>query len=622
MSFNKIEVKYISLEELEIKYIKNTLSYNNLGIQLNRNFAICQILYPNSVKKSNSKYVLVNELKYDSIRKNIINYLIEYIIIKNKHTGLKPATTIRRIKEIKYFVEFSDSNNLNFLGNINQAQKTFLRYSKYLQSSIQNNKYAQRTGSRLQKEALLMLSKIYNINPIEIQQNSVIIHSGNELRTTKSMNEESITYCFNFYIDLFNNIYDCIINNQQYPYKSTICERTYWLLPYKSGFVTDETKPVKTGGFDVASGKVLQYEDLYKDQYIGMSKTKRASYKKAIRHFKVYLAEANSNYESDVRMYLAQYGLKAYYMLFLFTTGMNDSSAATLRWNKDYTIHKEMQNFKNIKYRANNKEVEFNIASKFLTFFKKFLILREYLLHKKFSCEYLFFNGNGDSAYISTTNKNGNLSSHINNTSMKSFNNKKLKNLTSRTIRLYKTKYLIKNHGIVEASNIVQTSLTTLLKHYTGENKDTSAEQITNYFEGLNKSTLQKTNNDQNTPAGHCASYGTPKTNISLNAINIDCVKSEGCFFCEHFRCHADEDDIRKLLSILYIIEETKNNAESIEHFNSIYLIIITRINNLLDELSKRNDNIEKIRKEVFEDEILSYYWEKRLEMFVELGVL
>ncbi len=93
--------------------------------------------------------------------------------------------------------------------------------------------------------------------------------------------------------------------------------------------------------------------------------------------------------------------------------------------------------------------------------------------------------------------------------------------------------------------------------------------------------------------------------------------------FCKHFRCHADSDDIRKLLSLLYIIEETKNKAVSIDHFNSIYLVVINRINYLLQEISLvQKDLVEKIKEEVFEYEILSYYWEKRLEMLIEIGVL
>lgn len=163
----------------------------------------------------------------------------------------------------------------------------------------------------------------------------------------------------------------------------------------------------------------------------------------------------------------------------------------------------------------------------------------------------------------------------------------------------------------------------TLLKHYTGENEETSAEQMTKYYDNLNKSALIHSSNDKEITAGHCSSFGNPDSDIKLKSINIDCEKSEGCLFCKHFRCHADSDDVRKLLSLLYIIDETKNKAVSIDHFNSIYLVVINRINHLLKEISLvQKDLVEKIKEEVFEYEILSYYWEKRLEMLIEIGVL
>lgn len=391
MNYKKIEINYISIDEVEKQYINKSLLYDNLGIKLNRNFAICQILYPRSIKKSNSKFVLVESENYDQRRCNILNYLIENILIKNRQLGLKPATTIRRIKEVKYFIEYADNASLNFIDNINQARKSFLRYTKYLQSSIQKSQYAQRTASRLQKEALKLLSHLFRVEPVEIKQSTTLIHSGNETRTTEAMNESDIQFCFNFYHDLFKSIYGFIINNANYPYKATIVNTNYWFLPYTKGFIANESKAMKNSAFNCHTGKVLAYEDLYHEPYLDIDKQKRDGYKRAIRLFNQYLKNVNSNSFTDERLAIAQIGVQAYYILFLFTTGMNDSTASTLKWNEDYTIQKEMQDFKNIKYRAGNKIVEFQIASKFLKLFKNFLDLRKYLLLNNFKSDYLFF---------------------------------------------------------------------------------------------------------------------------------------------------------------------------------------------------------------------------------------
>lgn len=74
------------------------------------------------------------------------------------------------------------------------------------------------------------------------------------------------------------------------------------------------------------------------------------------------------------------------------TTGMNDSTASTLKWNKNYQINKTRQKFRNIKYRAGNKVVEFEIGTKFLKQFQQFILLREFVLNGNES-EYLFLQG-------------------------------------------------------------------------------------------------------------------------------------------------------------------------------------------------------------------------------------
>ncbi len=208
MNYKKIKINYIGIDEVEKQFIDNTLNYNDMGIKLSRDFAICQILYPLSIKKANSEFILVKSENYDKERNNILDYMIQNILIKNKQLGLKLATTIRRMKEIKYFIEFADKAQLNFIIDINQARKTFLRYTKYLQSSIQQSKYNQKSASRLQLEALKLLSNLFNVNSLDIKQNTTIIHSGNEMRTTKAMKDSDIKFCFNFYHDLFINIYD------------------------------------------------------------------------------------------------------------------------------------------------------------------------------------------------------------------------------------------------------------------------------------------------------------------------------------------------------------------------------------------------------------------------------
>lgn len=615
MTDNKLIVDYIPIEQLEKQYIEGTLEYSNLGVALNRNFPICLFFYPNAKKRR--FYIDVTSTFYDIDRKKIVDYIIEYII-NNKRVGKKLPTSYRKIKEIKSFIEYTDKHHFNILDDVKSAQKAYFHFTKYLQNTITNGSYKQRTAQRLQKVALDILSSLHDIKNVDISNGTTYIHAGNEIRTTEPKNENDMQYCFMFYYELFNATHDFIIENKSYPSKFNISGKTYWLFPYLKQFVANKHKK-KTSAFDFNIERVLTFEDL---EYRGLSQYEKDTTKRAIRKFNNCLQEVNQDYYSKQREVVARLCSDSYFMIFLFTTGMNDTTAGTLLWDEDYKTTKEIQNFKNIKYRANNRRVEFNIAKKFVKEFEKYLDIRKYLLNGSES-KYLFFDGSGEKNYLSNKKSSGSASSHINNTIKNIFEYEKLKGLSSRTIRLYKAKYLIKKSGVIEASSVLQTNISTLIKHYTQENNETYSEQITSFFNNLNEKVFSETDKKmQDIPIGKCIDYGKPNTEVQLNAINIDCKKSEGCLFCDKFRCHADDEDIRKLYSVLFLIEETRKKASSIEHFNSVYLIVIERINNLMKELSKKHDSVEQIKKDVFENENLTYYWERKLEMLNDLKVL
>lgn len=75
-----------------------------------------------------------------------------------------------------------------------------------------------------------------------------------------------------------------------------------------------------------------------------------------------------------------------------------------------------------------------------------------------------------------------------------------------------------------------------------------------------------------------------------------------------------------------YVIIETKDLAGSAKNFNQLFGPIIQRIEIILEELSKRSPTlstlVETIRTDVFEQENLSPYWEKKLHMLVEIEAI
>jgi len=165
--------------------------------------------------------------------------------------------------------------------------------------------------------------------------------------------------------------------------------------------------------------------------------------------------------------------------------------------------------------------------------------------------------------------------------------------------------------------------------HYTNKDEEKSADQITDYFVALDEQLLKEPVSSVPIPSGSCTEPSKPEplNLLSLNnAITVSCGNHEGCLFCSKYRIHADEADIRKLLSVKYLIIQSQNLAASQEHFDSVYKPVLIRIEDLLDHIGDKQPScltlIKNVRKEVFEQELLSEYWYRKLELLDDLGLL
>ena len=125
---------------------------------------------------------------------------------------------------------------------------------------------------------------------------------------------------------------------------------------------------------------------------------------------------------------------------------------------------------------------------------------------------------------------------------------------------------------------------------------------------------------------GQCKEYRTPMSDDSSRSIIPDCTQPEGCLFCTKYYVHADEQDIRKLCSCLYVITETRILADSEIHFNTVFGAVIKRISFLLETISSKSKAlkkmVERIQHEVVEEEKLTYYWAAKLQMLVDLEMI
>ena len=614
-NLEKIPVFFLKLESLNKLYInQENMLLDNIGIVINNKRTIlCQILYKEKELIRTPYSLKVNKNSLIPYRKMLLNYMVENSI-KKYQLGLTASSINGINSNIINFIDWLNDNNLELNENINNAAHILSEYIVFLKSRIRDSTLCNSNVCRKQTDVYKMLCSVYDDRNNTLGRSANFINrDSNKFIKTEKNSQEDQKYHYEFHYNLFHQIADFILNEESFPLKFNLLNKEYWCLPSQKMFfkMTDKNYPhafnIKTGNIKVVEEIMKEYNSSYNDA--------NAQHKNFIQH----LAIANKC-QSKRKLFLASYGLQAFYILFLTNTGMNDSVAATLKWSDDYEVEQERYRFKNIKYRANNKLVEFEIGSKFVKDFQKYIKLRKYLLcDKKF--DYLFFIKSGISATLSIMQKDGTFSSILNRR-FKKILDSKLPIITSRQLRVNKTYQTIEKHGVITASQLAQTSINTLLKHYQGTSSELVEEEFEKYFITLNNTLFTDKEGDETT-VGWCNNPTNPKQTL-LPDILTGCENKEGCLFCENYRLHIDEYDINKLFSLKYVINECRYVAKNEEHFNSIYGGILKRLNNIFGLIKehKRDIDLELLEKNVFEKELLHPYWEHKLNTLISMGAL
>lgn len=560
--------------------------------------------------------IFVNIKSYSETNLNFAKYMYEKIII-DKNNGSSSNSLHSKINNFFHILKWANDNKFIFNDSISNAKNIFQEYSIYLKQCYREGIYTKAQNEK-HRSAHKMLKSIYNDDNNYILGDIRLISSSSNESTTVRSDEEESQYHYNFYSKIFNQITDFVLNKQNYPLRLDLVNNGYWCLPSSKKRYIEINSNNSIQAFDSSRGVIKKVEELMTQYQVNKYRAE-----KQVRMLDNSFRQNNTKY-SRSRLELAKIAQKAFYMLFLSNTGMNDSNACTLEWRKEYNTNKNKVKFSAIKYRANGETVDFQIQSKFIISWKKYLLLRQYILQGK-HFNHLFFEGYGNKAYLSKGQKLGSYSSYINNKFSKIFD-VNLPKISSKILRVNKITKVAKNHGLIAATDIAQNSLSTLIRHYQGENKETTGIQLTDYFEQLNKSIFNNNDRINETAIGACASE-IKYNHTDKNQKNfIDCSKKESCLFCRDYRLHADKKDLQKLYSLKYVINECKYIAKSENHFISVYGDVLKRIDNIekqvLEDKKMTPNEMNLIKNEVFEKEILHPYWEHKLEMLLEIGVL
>lgn len=511
----------------------------------------------------------------NTLKSERLNFIKEF---STEFHNKKPNGCETVLKEIIPIFDWMDNNShSDFLLNSYNMKKSYSDYTNHLVDRVHNNELTARTA----KDKQWYLEKIINIS-FENEKKAIIAGIPKIKNTTNARNpisSERIDYKWDLFLEMFNKFYVEV----NFTYEN----------------MTNDIEVNNSNKNEV-------------DKYIEKIKNKGYTYE-AVQS--VFRARARSSF----------------IQLFRILTGINRAELIKLKFTNSLKItrNKISQDFHEIKFRAGNRDVLYTIQKDGYQLFKKYLILRQLtVLDNDF--EFLFFNV-GDPIISREPKK---LSAQHSDQFYNFLRNHDIVNkdetpLKDHEIRSASTIYLRKKgYTSKQVADHKNHTIETSEKIYSTPTIEQQTEELGYFWDAIKQaSTLNKKNiktKNKSIITGSCNTLtNNPESIIKNPPISPDCESFQGCLFCKHYVCHADEEDIKKLLSFLYIINYITETTIEQEYSDLIYGMIKLRINFILEELEKSHLGLVKnLKKHILIDGNLSKFWNDRLDHYEEMGLI
>lgn len=361
----------------------------------------------------------------------------------------------------------------------------------------------------------------------------------------------------------------------------------------------------------------------------GYGSIKKGDIHSAVSRAQENLDAVNADPRHPQYIRFAVLAAKAYAFIVLAITGASPTELSQFDYIDAVEIEKSLvkKELSAVKFRANGKVTRYAIGrGDGLEILKEYLKLRSWLLNGE-SCDLLFFVkstlGEFEPLALGFTKNYHRAISGI-------FLDSLIPPVSSRGLRKYKSVVL---HGLRVSpdtvASVLNQTVNTNLSDYSQGSPERHQEEFSGYWRAIRqaaKVVRERAESDAiAVPTGHCDSFLNPEP-IRLEAtIQPNCKTQYGCLYCEHYLCHADEEDVHKLMSLQYVIDTVRDCSPDLAHAEDLYKDLSIRIRVILDEIAGRSENgrrlISEMTVRVHDLGELTVFWERRLQRYEMLGI-
>lgn len=209
--------------------------------------------------------------------------------------------------------------------------------------------------------------------------------------------------------------------------------------------------------------------------------------------------------------------------------------------------------------------------------------------------------------------------------------------LVSRPAKKLKSQKLLEvsKGDIGMVAHVTSTSVKTICKHYAFKTAEDAARQLSKFFDAVQVSAKLRVSGEAVAPvvtggkkihSGRCT--GSTETDIKLidgydeRAPEPRCGAPTSCLFCTSYGIHASAEDITRLLSVkMWVSYQSRHKSNSLEEHSKKYLPIVSRIDEILEAFSDRDEPSRKIYEQSLSDVNagkLDPFWQLQIDTLID----
>lgn len=441
---------------------------------------------------------------------------------------------------------------------------------------------------------------------------------------------------------LFDDLCDLVLEQRPFPFKLGLppslgwVENHLWLFPtnvwHLPPHLWDDAYRTRRGtsaswAYDYKNGRLATVDEI-QDRYNAQSRSKkRWLATQSIRSATAQLNEANTNAQNKWRFNLGMVAERAFLFLFFCNTGGNVQVVRDLETDGAINAAVQNQQFRGLKWRAGGKKVTLVAPVTFMPRLRRFLQLRQYLLQGR-KTPYLFFSCGVRNNKPPTRIRYSELDLHYRRLLIEI--DPQLPKIGARTLRASVDDYYLRFHDSVVAAAVMGHTVETEQTKYSRGSANDHHEEMTRFMVSVTESArrqrvIRVKDVTPDAPmleeGGRCDAVGHPEALATRVPFQPDCKDPQGCLFCNHRVLIAGEEDTRKVASAAYVMEQLILGPKHEVALRPL----IAKCDEDLEKIAafpNCRTMVEKVRKDVYENENLMPFWADKYQLFLELGIL